>query len=145
MGVRWTEEELIVYLKENDYVEKDGVLFRNSCPLPKPEQSARRKVKRSVAAEEANEESCPGRYRLVVTSYCRRHTDPDNLCPKWFIDELVRAKILTDDSSKYIEAITKRATKISQKEKERTVIEIYAEEDAGGGDVSGGDGNEHDQ
>lgn len=64
-------------------------------------------------------------YRIVITTFSRRHRDLDNIVPKVIIDEIVKRGVLPDDSSKYIESITHRFVKIGKKEEENTVIEIY--------------------
>lgn len=73
------------------------------------------------------------RYEIFVTAFCYRDTDPDNIIPKWFIDELVRQGVIPDDSSKYVRNIFKEVEVIGSEEKERTLIEVFAvrEEDAG--------------
>ena len=48
--------------------------------------------------------------------------DPDNLCPKWYIDELTKAGIIPDDSSKYIQEFRKKVVKT--KDEEYTLIRI---------------------
>lgn len=60
-----------------------------------------------------------------MIAYCLRHTDPDNLLPKYYIDEIVKAGYIPDDSSKYIDSIEKRVVKIEKGEQTRTVIKIW--------------------
>jgi hypothetical protein len=43
-----------------------------------------------------------GRIRVVITSSRRRLIDPDNLCPKYFIDCLRYSGLIPDDSPEHI-------------------------------------------
>ena len=58
-----------------------------------------------------------------VTSYRRRTIDPDNLCPKYFIDCLRYAEIIKDDTAAHI-TLTVGQEKVASKSDERTEIEI---------------------
>lgn len=69
------------------------------------------------------------RYRVVVYAYKRRHSDPDNLNAKYWIDAMVSQGFLPDDSSKFIESFENRVVKIGPKEEERTEIEIWIRND----------------
>lgn len=64
------------------------------------------------------------KFKIYVTSYTRFHTDPDNIFPKYFIDELVRAGILPDDSSRYISSIEKEVIIVKEKNEERTKLVV---------------------
>lgn len=70
-----------------------------------------------------------GMYTILITSYRKRDMDPDNLYPKNYIDQLVEAKIIPDDSSKHISEIIKRVRKVKSEKDERTVIEILRHEE----------------
>ena len=85
----------------------------------KKEVTNKEKVKRGD--EEGNN------YRIVVTSFRRRHFDPDNLCPKFFIDKLVELGLIEDDSSRYVSSVEKRVIKMSSDsgEEEKTIIEVF--------------------
>jgi len=149
MGIRWTEEEAIEHgfrkdKKGNWYLPqavKPGPKSspNNSRSLPQPKPSIRNETKRSNAPKKTRKKSsqkrlkraserdysrfkcdCP-RFKIYVKSYRKRHLDPDNLCPKWYIDEIVKAGYLPDDSSKYVESIEKSVEKDSD---ERTVITV---------------------
>lgn len=65
-----------------------------------------------------------GRYRIVVTAYHYKHTDPDNLAAKWYIDQLIGC-VIPDDSSEFLAEVAKRVVKIEKPEKQRTVLEVY--------------------
>lgn len=89
-----------------------------------PETESQRPLK----AQSRAQTPCPGRYRIVVIERRRRQIDPDNLFPKWVIDELVRARYLPDDSSRYVCSIEKRVEVVRAPEEESTTIELWREE-----------------
>lgn len=53
-------------------------------------------------AEAAREESHSKRFRIRVTSFRSRLIDPDNLCPKYFIDCCRYAGLIPNDTSEDI-------------------------------------------
>lgn len=65
------------------------------------------------------------RYRIRVTSFRLRDFDPDNIYSKWYVDQLVKAKIIPDDSSKYVDCVTKWVIPVATAEEERTLVEVY--------------------
>lgn len=67
----------------------------------------------------------PGRVSVRVTSYRRRLIDPDNLCPKYFVDACRYSRLINDDSAAHIE-FTAAQIKVATKDEERTEIEISA-------------------
>lgn len=78
---------------------------------------------RSPDLPDAGKEKNPGRCAVRIISCRRRLIDPDNLCPKFFIDALRYEGVIAGDSAKHIVySIEQRKVK-SQKE-ERTIIEI---------------------
>lgn len=62
--------------------------------------------------------------RVRFTHYRYRYCDPDGASCKAFLDGIVRAGILADDSTAHIDEIQHRQVKIPKSEKERTVCEI---------------------
>jgi len=62
--------------------------------------------------------------RLVCHHVRKRLLDPDNLSVKAFIDGIVKAGILADDTAKQIKSITHTQEKGKE---EKTVITIYRE------------------
>jgi hypothetical protein len=58
-----------------------------------------------------------------ITSFRVRLTDPDNLCPKYFIDSLRYAGAIPDDREEDIELTTSQE-KVKSYGEEKTVIEI---------------------
>lgn len=88
----------------------------NHSPRPIAEQAP---CHEPVAAQEG-ETGHAGRLLVSVTSYRKRLCDPDNLCPKYFIDCLRYAQIIPDDRPQDIEL------RVSQEKskQERTKITI---------------------
>jgi hypothetical protein len=71
----------------------------NNLPSsPKP----KRPVPVQPVAATGGEGQNPKSILVRVTSFRRRLIDPDNLCPKYFVDCLRYAGLITDDSSKFI-------------------------------------------
>jgi hypothetical protein len=64
-----------------------------------------------------------GRRSVRITSFRVRPVDPDNLCPKYFIDALRYAGAIPDDRQEDIE-LTTRQKKVKNYAEERTVIVI---------------------
>ncbi len=92
---------------------------RNKTPSPKPEQIVRDEPLAKVKGEASNS----GRIAVRITSFRRRLLDPDNLCPKFFIDGLRYSGLIPDDRQEDI-ALTVEQVKVKTKEEERTEIEI---------------------
>lgn len=61
---------------------------------------------------------------LCFTHYRHRYCDIDNLSVKAFIDGIVKAGILGDDSTKEVKEIRHRQVKVASKAEERTTLEI---------------------
>lgn len=72
-------------------------------------------------AEKKGKEANPKRFRVCVISFRQRLTDPDNLCPKYFIDCLRYSEIIPDDSSREIELVV-RQQKVKHRSEERTEL-----------------------
>jgi hypothetical protein len=73
--------------------------------------------------EEAREAGDATRFSVRVTSYRRRLIDPDNLCPKFFIDCLRYCGAIPDDRAQDI-TLEVRQEKVKRKQDERTEIEV---------------------
>ena len=67
------------------------------------------------------------RVSVHVHSLRHRLADPDGISAKAVIDGIVKAGILTDDTSKQIKEVSFSQKKISKKQAEITVIEIKSE------------------
>lgn len=143
MSCRWTEEEAkahgFVKDKHGNWqpAKVDARIQRNdSRKVPKLEPDANREEKEEVRTYRADagrgKQSNSGcvspntvGYKIVVTAHCRRHTDPDNLCPKYFIDRLREFRLIPDDSSEFIAEFIKRVKKVEAWEPEVTEIEVF--------------------
>lgn len=64
-----------------------------------------------------------GRCSVRIVSCRTRLLDPDNLCPKFFIDALRYEGIIRDDSAKYI-SLTIEQRKVKSHCDECTIIEV---------------------
>jgi hypothetical protein len=89
----------------------------SSCAQPQPA------VCDVSARADQRKESHAGRFLVRVTSFRRRLLDPDNLCPKYFVDALRYAGIIPDDTSEDIELVI-RQEKVELRSDERTELEI---------------------
>ena len=132
--VTWSEDEL----RRRGYVETaDGsytkVGERNIFPcsrnqdsreVSQPEPSVLPEEKRSDEIKERAKRSSKGgdQFTIIVDSYRKRYMDPDNLCPKWYIDEIVKAGIIPDDSSRYVKEVKKRVHVVKDEEFTRITI-----------------------
>ena len=94
---------------------------QNRSPLssPKPEQAVCNGSDGQIPGETKHVQ----RVRIVIESFRRKLLDPDNLCPKYFLDGIKYAGLIPDDSPDKIELIV-RQTKVDSHEDERTEIEI---------------------
>lgn len=110
----WTEEQRINY-ERRQAISK----ARRLSPAPKPEPI----VRHEPLGTEGRESPNPARVHVCVTSFRRRLCDPDNLCPKYFVDCLRYAGFIDDDTSRHIE-LTVKQEQVHGVENERTEIEI---------------------
>jgi hypothetical protein len=78
-----------------------------------------------VKAKSKRKEKSKASYRIIVISKRKRDLDPDNIFPKWIIDQLVKFGLLPDDSSKYVLSIEKR---VERSTKEETIVEVWQEQ-----------------
>lgn len=83
---------------------------------PKPE----RPVRNEPVAKKERESANPSRVRVCVKSFRKRLIDPDNLCPKYFIDCLRYAGLIPDDRAQDIELLVTQ----EKSKDERTEIQI---------------------
>lgn len=58
---------------------------------------------------------------LIIGYFKGNMVDPDNICSKVYIDGLVKAGLLNDDSAKWVESVTT----ISRKDNARQRVEIW--------------------
>lgn len=92
---------------------------RRLPPSPKPQQP----VQDGTVGKDAGEEENPSKIHVRVRSFSVRLTDPDNLCPKYFIDCLRYAGLIPDDNPEVI-TLEVSQEKVSHKKDERAEIEI---------------------
>lgn len=117
--MRWTEDEYKKFLA--------GVKAKGSRPMPGTKSNSSRKPKKKVEVKGRGKAESQSSYRVVVVAKRKREIDPDNVFPKWAIDELVKAGYLEDDSSKFIASIEKRVELVRSADEEETIIEIWRE------------------
>ena len=77
------------------------------------------------AAHSSKIEPCVDKISILfkVNYSSKRRHDPDNCCVKPFVDGLVKAGILKDDSTKEIESITINCN--TEQETNEVIIDIY--------------------
>ncbi len=105
--MRWTQQQYQAYEA------------RRSKKGPKPERSVQDEPLGKGEGEEGNSV----RLLVSVVSFRVRPCDPDNLCPKYFIDCLRYAEIIPDDSAEDIQLQVSQR-KVATKKEERTEIVI---------------------
>jgi hypothetical protein len=92
---------------------------RGSPPGPEPEPA----ICHGPLAEKKRKGGDSSRIHVRVISHRRRLIDPDNLCPKYFIDCLRYAEIIPDDTAACVTVQTEQV-KVKSKADERTEILI---------------------
>ena len=87
-------------LRNLGYVERTGewVKARGAASGAEPQPAVRHEPL-AASPREARDPSC---VRVRVVSFRARLCDPDNLCPKYFIDCLRYAGLIADDTPEYI-------------------------------------------
>ena len=101
------------------YEQFKANLARGKASSAQPQQI----VRHDPLGETPREEENPGRIAVRIRSLRQRLLDPDNLCPKYFIDSIRYAKLIPDDSPSEIILEIQQA-KVSLRSDERTEIEI---------------------
>jgi hypothetical protein len=107
---RWTKEDLAAY-------EARQAGRSSSRAVPEPP------VRHEPVAAAEGEAENTDRVRVCVAGFRRRLCDPDNLCPKYFIDCLRYAGFIPDDRERDI-TLEVRQEKVKTKAEERTEITI---------------------
>lgn len=105
--VTWTEYDLLNYQTRS----------QTSCAQPEPP------VQDDALGPDQGEAPHPARIAIRITSYRQELIDPDNFCPKYFIDSLRYAGIIPDDRPEDI-SIEQIQKKVALRSDERTEIEI---------------------
>ena len=93
---RFTREQL----KQAGYVERNGEWHKVGGAASRAESQP--VVRDEPVAAPPRETGDAGRVRVRVVSFRARLCDPDNLCPKYFIDCLRYAGLIADDTPEYI-------------------------------------------
>jgi hypothetical protein len=86
-------------------------------------------LERTVCNGSLGKSSCAAfdtRVRITVMSYRTTLADADGISAKAAIDGLVRARIIADDSVKYVEEVRYRQIKVETIEEEKTILEIVS-------------------
>jgi len=138
MTIRWTEEEARAFGCRKDRKgnwkppeRRDSGSTVSQAGDPRVVSESKRNVQRKAKPKRKDGTKEKGvskgergpRFRIIVTSYRQRDADPDNIIPKWYIDEIVRAGLIPDDSLKYVESILKQV--VVSKDEPKTVIEVF--------------------
>ena len=83
-------------LKKAGYVERNGEWHKACGAAPRAESQP--VVRDEPVAAPPREAGHASRVRVCVVSFRSRLCDPDNLCPKYFIDCLRYAGLIADDA-----------------------------------------------
>lgn len=110
MTPNWTPEEY-----EQHQARRSG----NKPSRSKPEPV----IQNEPVAAPQGEAGHPGRVHVHVVSFRRRLLDPDNLCPKYFVDCLRYAGYIQNDRPQDI-ALEVRQERVTNRADERTEITI---------------------
>lgn len=92
---------------------------RNKARDSKPQQV----VPNEPLGKNKGEAPDTGRIAVRITSFRRRLIDPDNLCPKYFIDGLRYAGLIPNDRQEDI-TLQVDQVKVKSKSEERTKVEL---------------------
>ncbi len=111
--MRLTKEEY------DELMSRPAIKARNQAPSAESQSL----VQHEPLGAPEGKASHATRYALSVTSYRVRLTDPDNLCPKYFVDSLRYAGLIPDDTCRDIE-LSIRQVRVKTKAEQRTEIEL---------------------
>jgi len=114
-GLRMTEDELRAY-RERQQSHSDAV---NSSSSSDVESGVVDEPEATHAVQAAVQ-----RVDIRFCHYRRRLADPDNFATKHFVDGLVEAAVLPDDSPKFVNEVRHRQVKIPNWQEEHIEIEI---------------------
>lgn len=113
--VNWTSENLNAYNTRQASHGDSGSESKGAEP--------KRIIRHESVGQAPRKEGYPNRFKVSIVSYRKRLIDPDNLCPKYFIDALRYEGLIPDDTAREI-VLEVRQEKAVTKCFERTVIEI---------------------
>jgi hypothetical protein len=94
---------------------------RNQVGDLPPSSEPQRFVHHEPVAKEEGKGADPVRCKVVIVSFRKRLIDPDNLCPKYFIDALRYCGIIKDDTAKHVVI---EVTQVKVKDDPRTEITV---------------------
>ena len=89
-------------------------------------------VERTARSKSVGKKKDPrftARVDIFVHHFRSRLADPDNLCIKYCLDEIVARSLLRDDTSKEVRYIFHDQEKVQNAEDEKTIIEIRLVDD----------------
>jgi hypothetical protein len=115
--MRLSSEEYNEVLSRKAIARRNPVGGEAQSPVPE------RPVRHEPLGQEEGKDGDTGRYAVRIVSRRGRLLDPDNLCPKYFIDGLRYAGFIPDDRSDVI-GLAVSQEKTTQKEEQATIIEI---------------------
>jgi len=95
---------------------------RDTSKVPDVEQGPELQEKGPVENQSRLQVSISGRIVIRVISYRKQLADPDGLCAKWYIDQLIEAMGLDDDSLKNVARVEFEQVKAKE---EKTVLQVY--------------------
>ena len=112
--MKWTNQQL------REYEQRQAAAkARRASSRAQPEPA----LCHEPVAAEAREAGDAIRVHVRVVSLRRRLCDPDNLCPKYFVDCLRYAGLIRNDRPEDI-ALEVRQVRVKSRDQERTEIEI---------------------
>lgn len=114
----FTKQQLDEVLARNkDLARRNQIGGQTQVAEPEPI------IQHEPLAQVIGKEAHAGRISISVTSFRRRLCDPDNICPKYFIDCLRYAEIIEDDTAEHI-TLQVSQEKVKTKGEERTELLI---------------------
>ncbi len=117
-----TENELRRHFKNapESFIKSNA---QDCADSPSPSPQPKRPVRHEPLATDKGKEGNLGRAVVRIKSLRTRLLDPDNLCPKYFIDGLRYAGLIRGDSSAEI-LLEVSQEKVATRKEERTEIEV---------------------
>jgi hypothetical protein len=113
----FTNEQFQALLRKPAIARRNPAGGEAQSPVPE------RPVRHEPLGQEEGKDGDTGRYAVRIVSRRGRLLDPDNLCPKYFIDGLRYAGFIPDDRPDVI-GLAVSQEKTAQKEEQATIIEI---------------------
>lgn len=112
---RWTSEQLKRKQQRNPHLQVVGA-GEDAAP--------ERTVRKDSLGKDSTKDPNPERFFVRIVSVRKRLSDPDGLVPKWHLDALRYAGVITDDTAEVLElSVSQR--KCRKGEEETVEIEVY--------------------